>query len=109
MVNGITNTSSLQMINALQAFKKSNINSLQKNNTQEPENTVDMADENHNIDNTYSFIGNKTKSEPQQSVQSAQFINDVKNFAIKNGNVVDDNDIQYAMRYGRSILVDTKA
>jgi len=109
MVNGVQGGSLLQAVRAKQAFK---------NSVKYSEDTNDF--ENNSVDN----ISLKKTFEPQKTEQEnnnvefksslldfkKDIVSDFKQFIGKNSNFsVNDEDIDYALRYGKSILVDKRA
>jgi hypothetical protein len=103
MINSVNDTSALQLSGALNAFKNA-IRPVMKEELQK----MELQDENsvkQNKDN-FSDIG-LMKSEPRPQRQTQEYIKEVKNFAGQIGiNNISDEEISYAMKYGRSLLAD---
>lgn len=107
MVRGIgSDLNNLQIMRAEQAFKSAikysvNMNPAYGNNVVEDVDvnikiTSDKEVKNESNTPFTSHILEKNK----------ELVNDVKQFASKFGNNLDDEDIDYALRYGKSVLVD---
>lgn len=110
MINGVEGTTSiLQIKRAEQAFKnaaKYSTNDLENNNN------VDDSNVNISLKPNYSAV-NSNQSSSSATIdfaQKSEYINEIKNFASKNGySEISDDEISYAIKYGRSILVDQSA
>lgn len=86
MVNPISsfNTNPIQMLNALNAFKASE--SPEKNNISEPTDGIEIND---------------------QSILQNQNLDEIKTFAKNAGEEnLSNEDIQYGLTYGRSVIAD---
>ncbi|EKE03824.1 MAG: hypothetical protein ACD_20C00147G0005 [uncultured bacterium] len=108
MVSGISDVSSLQILRATQAFKnaiKASLNSPGNQVIDDVEVKVSLSQESQNAINNARNNIQQAESEPTS--KKAGYINEIKEYANKYGNIdINDEDINYAMRYGRSILVD---
>ncbi|OGH99415.1 MAG: hypothetical protein A2104_02385 [Candidatus Melainabacteria bacterium GWF2_32_7] len=108
MVSGISEINSLQLLRATQAFKsaiKASLNTPGNELIEDVEVKVSLSQESQNKIN--SAKNNNPEVEKVLSSQNTEYINEIKEYANKCGNTsVNEEDINYAMRYGRSILVD---
>ena len=104
MINGIGEVSAIQINRAQQAFKsaaKYSANSVDKG--------IDDSDVTLSLSQDYN-LSNSSNSIDSVIAQKKQYISEVKNFANQNGlSEINDNEISYALKYGRSILVDQTA
>jgi hypothetical protein len=110
MVSEIQGSSLLRTVRASQAFK---------NSVKYSEDTNDI--ENNSVDSTSSQKALKSQKKEIESSNKTEFtsslldykkdiVDDFKKFVDKIGNFkVDNEDIDYALRYGTSILVDKRA
>ncbi len=102
MINSINNVNTLQITNALNAFKNT-VRPILKEEIQET-NTIP-----ENKGEDFSDIG-LLKSEPRLTANTQNYINEVKNFAGQIGiSDLSDEEISYALKYGRSLLADYTA
>jgi hypothetical protein len=105
MVDSLSNVSSLQITRALQAFKVA---------VKESSSLADEQDEDAkvSIDSQTLPLNSKfdtKKAESNSSSLNNKYVNDVRSTAEKYGvNDLSDEDINYAIRYGRSVLVDAR-
>ena len=122
MVRGVQNSSILQALRAEHAFKNAGKYSGDVNfdlNTDSIDNVQVKKDvssnrassqktlETQNIDKENS---NKAVFKSSLLDYKKDMVNDFKQFIGKRGNLnIDDEDIDYALRYGKSILVDKRA
>lgn len=108
MVGGISEVNSLQALRATQAFKNATKISLNLPNSQvidDAEVKVSLSQESQNTLNNSK--NNIQQAENESNSKKAGYISEIKEYANKYGNIdINDEDINYAMRYGRSILVD---
>lgn len=106
MVSGISEVSSLQVLRATQAFKaaiKSTLNSASGNDIEDVEVKLSLSPESQKIMSNPRNVS----TDKIESVINKNYLNEVKDFVDKIGiNNVSNEDLEYAMRYGRSILVD---
>ena len=102
MVNGVNgNVSSLQVLRATQAFKMANQSKVNQVEDQAP----DIQDK-VELSGNFSFNSSGVANNPVN--QHKSYINDVKQFM--NGKMdLSDEEIGYAIKYGRSVLVDQRA
>jgi len=108
MINGVNDASALQISGALQAFKNAIRpvvkDELQENNSVQSEDLLQQIGKQKKED--FSDIG-LLKSEPRLQTQTKEYISEVKDFAGKIGiNDISDEEINYAIKYGRSVLAD---
>lgn len=103
MVNGISSdASSLQILRATQAFKRAIQSSPGLNNALD-ENIVKNTEENTSFEPDYKL----KKLENSITKNQSEYTAEIKQIASKYGKTdLNDDEINYAMRYGRSILVD---
>lgn len=111
MINSINDVNTLQITNAINAFK----------NTVRPIIKEEFQEENSALDSSIDIQAGKQKkedfsnigllkSEPRVTAQTQNYINEVKNFAGQIGiSDLSDEEITYAMKYGRSLLADYTA
>jgi len=101
MSNNInSNISIAQVLTAQNAFKTTEKNFKKSKSLNESDNT----------DNTDSAPQNDTKIQDSVSSKTKDYINEVKNYASKYmQSDISNEDINYAIRFGRSILVDQSA
>jgi len=91
MISSIGGNSSLQMINALQAFKGTS-------NVSKPEQRPSIAD----ID-----VSSGINLKDNDNLLNKVDLLDVRNFAQKMGEMnLSDEDIKYGLTYGRSVIAD---
>jgi|GEM_PF-4061494 len=125
MVSGVQNGNLLQSVRAEQAFKKAarQTESLKYDFASDGLDSVevlveDSSDVNTSQNTVETQNVKKEKAETQDSTEfksslleyKKDFVSDFKNFINKIGNFnVKDEDIDYALRYGKSILVDQQA
>ncbi len=108
MVSGInSDISQLQILRATQAFKKA-VSSSQKldeliNNEKPAE-----IDDRVNVTSTPSDLKiNVARTEGDSVMKNQVMVNEVKKYATKYGHYeISDEDINYAFKYGRSVLVN---
>lgn len=89
MISAIGGNNSLQMVNALNAFKSDSVTNKDKSNFMDIDtsNGVNLTDNNNLLNNID--------------------VNEVKNFAQKIGETnLSDEDIKYGLTYGRSVIAD---
>ena len=119
MVNGVNRSSLLQTMGADKAFK----------NTVKYSGDIDFESVINGVDKTKQNVSDKTFSQDISESQEVEqinsnktefkssllefkkdVVNDFKQFVDKTGKFnVNDEDIDYALRYGASILVDRRA
>ena len=102
MVNGVNgNVSSLQVLRATQAFNRANQAKINQVEEQVPD-VQDKVELSGNLGFKQSGVTNNLVN------QHKSYINDVKQFM--NGKIdLSDEEIGYAIKYGRSVLVDQRA
>ena len=94
MISSIGGNSSLQMINALQAFKGTS-------NVSKPEQRFSIAD----ID-----VSSGINLKDNDNLLNKVDLLDVRNFAQQMGEMnLSDEDIKYGLTYGRSVIADYMA
>jgi len=101
MVNSVSSSNLIQTSMANLAFK-----STRKNSTKKPEDTQTnyLDEDNKEIKENLNY-----SSKPISNSINGEHIDQIKKIASESGNNLSDQDINYAMRYGRSILVDRSA
>ena len=114
MVSGVSDVNQLQIMRATQAFKKAiqsspNLSSIiNENKIEEPDVKVSLSLKAESLKNTSN--SSLKNIENPMGTQKEKYINEVKEFASKYGkNNISDEDITYALKYGRSILADHRA
>lgn len=103
MVNSVSNVSSIQLSRAIQAFKSSVKSAIELEQPRVDEKAVEaiLSPESINAAKT------TTVSKAVMPDKNSGYINDVMRFAAQNGREdITEDDIQYALRFGRSILVN---
>jgi len=101
MVNGINSSvNSLEVLRATNAFKNAIKSSPRLNEVLEKPVSEKIQEK-----NTFENVSLQKKESPIIA-RNRQYVEEVKNFAKTQGNQINDEDIEYALRYGRSILVD---
>src|SRR3989339_284119 len=108
MVSGISDVSALQILRATQAFKNAIKSTLDTNlgeKIEDPEVMLSLSKESREAISGQRV--NPVKTEENIISKKNDQIDEIRNFASKYGiNDIDNEDIDYAIRYGRSILVD---
>lgn len=109
MIDGLGNsTSILQVKRAEQAFKTAS-----KYKTEQVSDSSDDSASEVSLNSDYNLSTNSSVNQSESDdilSQKSQMISDFKDFINKNGiSDISDNDISYALKYGRSILVDQSA
>lgn len=101
MSNNInSNISITQVLTAQNAFKT----------TEKNFKKTKLVNESNKTNNTDAEAQNETKIKDSVSPKTNDYINEVKNYAKENmQSDISNEDISYAIRYGRSILVDQTA
>jgi len=104
MVNGISNVSTLQMIRAMQAFKGAEKT---PENIEETNIGVDVVLSKDLQDSIKALKTEPLEEGKLQIPSNDKQINEIKETVEKYGiNNLSNEDINYAIRYGRSVLVD---
>lgn len=101
MVSGISGISVFQTVLANQAFRGANKNYSEKIDNNE---NINKFDEKNKLIEGTSFTGSSI-----YNTEYSEEVEKIKKFASVNGNELSNQDINYALRYGRSILVDKRA
>ena len=108
MVSGISDVSALQVLRATQAFKnaiKSTLDTNSGEKIEDPEVMLSLSKESREAMSGQRI--NPVKTEENILSKKDEQISEIKDFANKYGITdIDNEDIDYAIRYGRSILVD---
>lgn len=107
MINGINNNNinSLQLFRANQAFKKYAENSAEKQNTAELAPDVKLSIQSKTAD-ADKITCSKTAQEKQAEEMRKQYIDKIKQHTQMN---VSDEDLKYALKFGRSVMVNRMA
>lgn len=107
MLNGINNNNinSLQLFKANQAFKKYAENNIEKQNTTELTPDVKLSIQSKTAD-ADKVNCSKTAQEQQADNMRKQYIDKIKQHTQMN---VSDEDLKYALKFGRSVMVNKMA
>ncbi len=108
MVSSInSNVNQVQLLRATQAFKKA-IGSSSKVNSFIKENEISEIKDSVSISlKEQDFTGNISRQDKMSSVQNKELMSEIKQYADKYGKYdLNDEDINYALKYGRSILIN---
>ncbi|MCK7521075.1 MAG: hypothetical protein MZV64_26980 [Ignavibacteriales bacterium] len=112
MVNAISGNSNIQTIRALQAFKNvvetaqtQNVKKIEK--PQEQGVSVSISTETQNLINGLKIDNTNSRLNEASLTPKKPHHEQIKQYVSKYGiNDLTDEDIDYAMRYGRSVLVN---
>lgn len=106
MVSGITDVSALQVLRATQAFKSAIKASPSCSEfIEDVDVKLSLSEESKQVANNIKT--DSIKKEEALSSKNIDRVSEIREYANKYGiNDISNDDIDYAMRYGRSILVD---
>lgn len=107
MINGINgnNISSLQLFKASQAFKKYSEQPIDKAVTPVEDKDVKLSISSNQNDENKTKIS-KTAQEMQAEIQRKQYLNKIKEHTNTD---ISEDDLKYALKFGRSVLVNRLA